>query len=61
MTYDPTSAYINCDGVTENSVIHTDPCSGLIYVDSGFFLLFYVDDGIFRHPYIVGLRHAWLL
>jgi hypothetical protein len=24
--------------------------SGLIYVDGGFFRLFYVDDGIFRHP-----------
>jgi hypothetical protein len=23
--------------------------------------LFYVDGGIFHHPYVVGLRHAWLL
>jgi hypothetical protein len=35
--------------------------SGLIYVDGGFFRLFYVDDDIFHHPYVVGLRHAWLL
>jgi hypothetical protein len=20
----------------------------------------FVDDGIFRHPHVVGLRHAWL-
>jgi hypothetical protein len=24
-------------------------------------LLFYVDDGIFHHPNVVGLRHDWFL
>jgi hypothetical protein len=41
--------------------LHTGRSSGLIYVDGGFLLLFYVHDGIFHHPYIVGLWHAWLL
>jgi hypothetical protein len=35
--------------------------SGPIYLDDGFFRLVYVEDGIFRHPCIVLLRHAWLL
>jgi hypothetical protein len=43
--------------VTENSVIP----SGLIYGMADFIRLFYVDEGIFRQPYVVGLFHAWLL
>jgi hypothetical protein len=30
------------------------------YVDDGFFRSIYVYDGIFRHPHVVLLRHAWL-
>jgi hypothetical protein len=30
-------------------------------VDDRFFLSMYVDDGIFRHPHVVLLRHSWLL
>jgi hypothetical protein len=35
--------------------------SGPIYVDDGFVRPINVDEGIFRHPCFVLLRHAWLL
>jgi hypothetical protein len=46
--------------VTENAVIHIEQSEkSAINIDhSGGWA--YVDDGIFRHPHVVGLRHAWL-
>jgi hypothetical protein len=46
---------------TENSVIHARRTSGPFCVDDGFIQSIYLDDGIFRKPHVLGLRHAWLL
>jgi hypothetical protein len=40
--------------------LETVSLSGQIHVD-GFFRSIDVDDGIFRHPHVLGLRNAWLL
>jgi hypothetical protein len=40
---------------------HLRRSSGPIFVDDGFFRSIYVDGGIFRHPHVVLLRHAWEL
>jgi hypothetical protein len=45
----------------EGKYRQSDKVSGPIYVDNGFFLPIYVDDGILCHPCVVLLRHAWLL
>jgi hypothetical protein len=47
-------------GALENSGICVGGAAQSI-VDDGFFRSIYVDDGIFRHPHFVLLRHAWLL
>jgi hypothetical protein len=43
--------------VTENSVIHVDQSNPHQH-RSGLWI--FVDDKIFRHPQVIGLRHAWL-
>jgi hypothetical protein len=42
--------------VMENVVIHIEKSENQHKTGSWI----HVDDGIFRHPHVVGLRHAWL-
>jgi hypothetical protein len=41
----------------ENSVIHVGRAAQSLWMTD----FSKVDDGIFRHPHVVLLRHAWLL